>query len=78
MYDDVISTYTSSNFQQFLLIKKLDIKSSVEAITNAVAAEKNYYANVVCNYAKNADPKNDGNIYYAWVFGDLDWTRPEK
>ena len=78
MFDEVINTYTSNNFQTLLLIDLLDIKSSDETLTKIIAAERNYYANLVCSYATNADPNNDGNIYYAWVFGDMNWTRPEK
>ena len=78
MYDDVISTYTSNNFQTFLLLKKLNITSTNESIKTILTNETNYYANLVCDYADSADVNNDGNIYYNWVFGNLDWNRPEK
>ena len=78
MYDDVISTYTSNNFQTFLLLNKLNITSTNTTIKGILDSEKTYYANLVCDYADSADVNNDGNIYYNWVFGNLDWTRPEK
>lgn len=78
MFDEVISTYTSTDFQTLLLLDLLNIQTDNEKLAKIIKAERNFYANVICNYADNADPNNDGNIYYAWVFGDMDWTRPEK
>jgi len=78
MFDEVINTYTSNNFQTLLLLDLLDIQTDNEKLAEIINAERDFYANVICDYADNADPNNDGNIYYAWVFGDMNWTRPEK
>ncbi len=84
MYDNIISTYTSSNFQNVLLLDLLNIKSDDATIQATVTAERSYYANLVCDYADNNDPKNNGSIYYSWVFdaegkpNTTSWVRPEK
>ena len=78
MYDDLITTYTSSNFQKVLLHTTLNIDSTNETIKKIAQNEIVYYKNLVCNYADSADVQNDGNIYYNWVFGNMDWTRPSK
>ncbi len=78
MYDDVISQYTSSNFQTVLLLDLLKINSGNETIKSIIDNERKYYANLVCSYADNNDPNNDGDIYYDWVFTNMDWTRPAK
>ena len=78
MYDDVISQYTSSNFQTVLLLDLLKINSGNETIKTIIDNERKYYANLVCSYADNNDPNNNGDIYYDWVFTNMDWTRPAK
>ena len=85
MFDNIISQYISSNFQKVLLLDKLAIKSDDATLQAAVTNERNYYANLVCDYAKNADDAdNKSSIYYLWVFdkegnpNTSTWVRPEK
>ena len=80
MYDDIISTYTSNNFQTVLLLDLLNIQPKDETMVNLVKAERKYYANLVCNYATKSDPNDaNGSIYYDWVFRNVYiWERPTK
>ena len=71
MYDDVITTYTSNNFQSYLLLKTLDIKSDNETIQKTVSNETDYLANLVCDYDQT-------NKYYSWVSdNNINWDRPK-
>ena len=76
LFDDLITTYKSDNFQNVFLLDYLDIQVTDALEVDAIDAERNYYANVVCDYDEESD-------YYIWVF-DTDteqqytWTRPDQ
>lgn len=76
LFDDVISTYTSSNFQTYLLLSKLNIKLSDTDYKPAIVAPQNgvdvdYYANQVTSYGEKEE-------YASWVDGTYSWDRPTK
>ena len=76
LFDDLITTYKSDNFQNVLLLDYLDIQVTDTNIADTIDAERNYYACAVCDYDEESD-------YYIWVF-DTDteqqysWTRPNQ
>ena len=77
MFSDSITTYKSTNFQTFLLLDLLNVEikdveiGGYKVNTNAVNAEKTYYANQVISYDADSD-------YVSWINGSLDWTRPDQ
>ena len=71
LFDEAITTYTSTNFQNYLLINYLNIDSTNNEIKSYIEAEKDYYQYVTISY-------DDESEYYDWVFGSLDWTRPDQ
>ena len=79
MFDIATGTYTSSNFQNYLLINYLDIKvSGNETLSNVVAAESNYYKMLVLEYNESTDADKKSE-FYDWVNGDLSiWNRPNQ
>ena len=76
MYDEIINKYTSSNFQNFLLLSKLNIEISDLDIdgykidTNVVKYKIQNYANQVTEYERDSE-------YLDWVNGTLSWSRPD-
>ncbi len=79
MCDNATGTYTSSNFQNYLLINYLGINiSSNETLTSVVNAEKNYYKMLVLDYNESTD-EDKKSEFYDWVNGDLTiWNRPNQ
>ncbi len=79
MCDVAIGTYTSSNFQNYLLINYLDIQiSNNEVLSNVIAAENNYYKMLVLDYNTATDEENKSE-FYDWVNTDLSvWNRPNQ
>lgn len=76
LFDDAITTYTSSNFQTYLLLNKLNIQIldndytiKVKTYDTADGLDVEYYANLVTDY------KNDSD-YKTWVDGTYTWERP--
>lgn len=50
LYDEAISTFTSTNFQTLVLIDKLSMKSDNQAINTLISNERAYYTYLVTNY----------------------------
>lgn len=73
MFSEAINTYSSSDFQTVLLLDLLNITSSDENINNAIAIEREYYANQVTDYDSESE-------YASWVSKDttIDWSRPNQ
>ena len=76
LFDDVITTYTSSNFQTYLLLSNLkitikDTEYKPEITVDDKGLDTTYYANLVTNYGENEE-------YISWVDGTYSWVRPEK
>ncbi len=84
LFDNAISTYKSSNFQTFLLLRLLNVQindlalfSATDSVnkdykinTKAVSAEIENLKNQIISYDQNSP-------YVAWVT-DMDWTRPDS
>lgn len=77
LFDDAITTYTSSNFQTYLLLNKLNIQIEnndyavkVKTYDNANGLDVEYYANQVTNYKADSE-------YKSWVDGTYTWERPK-
>ena len=71
LFDDVIDKYSSSNFQTWVLLDKLNIQTTDATLTAQINADKNYYANQVTNYGEDSE-------YASWVAsGDTAWVRPD-
>lgn len=73
MYSDIISTYTSANFQNYLLITYLNIQINDTTVDSSIiTAEKNYYAQLVIGYDDESD-------YASWVdeANFSTWKRPD-
>lgn len=71
LFDDVINTYCSTTFQTLLLLQKLNVTTTDEALSNGIAAKIEYYKNSI---TENGDAKE----YESWVDGSLNWTRPDS
>ncbi len=75
LFDESISTYTSSNFQTYLLLKELDITVADVTIANhkvnanAVEAQLTTYVNTITKYDSNSK-------YTTWFDDTTDWSRP--
>ena len=79
MCDVATGTYTSSNFQNYLLINYLGITiNSNETLSNVINAENNYYKMLVLDYNESTD-EDKKSEFYDWVNGDLTiWNRPNQ
>ena len=73
LFDDVITKYTGSEFQEYLLLTELDIK--IEK-TNDGLSQKNieYHMNSIKNSIIEYD---DESRYISWVDGSYTWTKPK-
>ena len=71
LFDDVINTYCSSNFQTLLLLNNLNVTSTDENINQGISAKIEYYKNMVTQF-------DDKTEYNSWVDGSLNWTRPDN
>lgn len=67
MFNDAISRYTSSNFQNYLLFKTLNVQVKNEKIKPFYDNYKGYLQRTSQSYKANDD-------FATWY--DLDWTRP--
>ena len=72
LFDDVISAYTNTYFQEFLSLNKLDIKISTDDVLkqDIITAHVNKVKNTITNYEKDSE-------FNSWVDGTYDWTRPD-
>lgn len=77
LFDDIITQYTSTNFQTYLLLNKLNIQVvdneyavKVKTSDTTAGLDIEYYSNLVTDY------KNDSD-YKSWVDGTYSWARPE-
>ncbi|MBQ7642185.1 MAG: hypothetical protein IJS83_06915 [Acholeplasmatales bacterium] len=72
LFDDVISAYTNTYFQEFLILNKLDIKISTDDVLkqDIITAHVNKVKNTITNYEKDSE-------FNSWVDGTYDWTRPD-
>lgn len=71
MFDDAITRYTSSGFQNFLLFKDLNITATDSNSTLARQLE-NYEG-----YLKRTSQSYDNeDSFNSWYSGELDWSRP--
>ena len=72
LFDQAISTYTSSNFQTYLLLKKLDIKINDVTIAgtkispNAAKAEMDSIQNAINSYDEESSPYKDWFTKFTW------------
>ena len=77
MFDEVISTYTSTNFQNYLILKDLNIKVVDQAFADTLLSQasvdsvKTNYKNLVLGY------DNDSK-YASWFNDTTVWDRPDK
>lgn len=77
MYNDIINTYKSDNFQKYLLYDVLNIQIDNNELQANLAADRNYYKNQILEYNEATDDTK--SIYYDWVNGDLSsWRRPNQ
>ena len=76
MADEIINKYTSNNFQNYLLLSKLEINfidldiDGYKLDNNIITAKINNYKNLVLDYEMDSE-------YTSWVDGTLSWTRPD-
>ena len=77
LFDDAITTYTSSNFQNYLLLELIDVEIKDVEIAGhkindfAVDAQINYYKNSILEYDSESE-------YTSWFDGTYTWTRPDQ
>lgn len=71
LFTDAIAQYSSSNFQNMILLDLLNITSTDATIASLVKTERNYYANLVIDYDQESD-------YISWINPEMDWTRPNQ
>lgn len=79
MYNDIITTYKSSNFQKFLLYNYLTIDfNSNTVLESGARGELEYIKNQIIDYNDSTDPEEKSD-YLEWVTGDLSsWKRPNQ
>lgn len=63
LFDDIITLYSSSNFQNLILIDELNINVENEVLSSQVRLERNYYANLINDYGNKSQ-------YSSWVDSD--------
>lgn len=77
LFDDAISMYTSSNFQTYLLLSKLNIQidstngPKVFTFDTTDGLDVNYYKNAILDYGDKPE-------YNSWVDGTYNWDRPKS
>ena len=77
LFDSVITTYTSDNFQTYLLLKKLNVQvADIEILGTKVSSDAindklTFFTNSICNYESDS-------IYLDWFADSTDWTRPNE
>ncbi|MDE6047888.1 MAG: hypothetical protein K2F56_04595, partial [Anaeroplasmataceae bacterium] len=69
MFDDAISRYTSSSFQNFLLFRDLNIVSESTSLTEQLANYEAYLKRVSQDYKTEDD-------FDSWYSTSIDWSRP--
>ena len=69
MFNDCITRYTSSGFQNFLLYKELNVEVSYAPLAGFYANYKGYLERTSQSY----DVKDD---YISWYADGMNWTRP--
>lgn len=81
MFDKVISTYVSSNFQNYLIMKTLDTKVNTTAILN-VSLKQLYVDALAQNYEYALTEYGTDDTYVGWLIDDAEdlakWARPTK
>lgn len=81
MFDNSVSTFNSSNFQNYLLAKTLDVKINTSAILN-VSLKQLYVDALVENYELTLTNYGTEDTYESWLIDDADdlasWARPDK
>lgn len=60
LFSDVISTFTSSNFQNLVLLDEIKITSDDTKISSILATNRQSLVDLVCNYGENDD------LYLTW------------
>ena len=72
LFDDVYSAYTSSTFQNYLLLDALEIDINDDEVLSdkIIDAHMQNIVNTITDYGQETD-------YNSWVDGSLDWTKPE-
>ncbi len=74
LFDDAISMYSNSNFQDYLLLKQLNIKVTDD--TNVISDD--YIASNILSLKNAVLDYDKDSKYLTWVDGTTyDWTRPE-
>ena len=71
LFDEVISTFTSSNFQNYLIVSKLNIKIVDTAINSKIVEAR------LTSYKNNTISYDSKSEYAAWFDNTYDWSRPE-
>ena len=77
LFDDVINTYTSDNFQVYLLLNRLNIQISTDTIldttikSTAITDKTTAIKNAILNYEEDS-------IYNSWFDETTDWSRPNE
>lgn len=69
MFDDAISRYTSSSFQNYLLFKDLNIVTDLNTLSQRLANYEEYLKRVSQEYKTDDD-------FESWYDNSLDWSRP--
>ena len=78
LFDDVIEMYESSNFQNYLLLSKLNIKINSEVMYTTDLSKYDYVSATINNLKHNiTNYGEDSDLYEAWIDGTYDWTRPD-
>lgn len=69
MFDDAITRYTSTAFQNFLLFKDLNIVTNSSTLTQQLASYEGYLKRISQEYKAEDD-------FESWYDNTLDWSRP--
>ncbi len=64
LFTNVIGTYTSSNFQNLLLLDEISITSNNTDISSKIALNRQYLVDVICDYGDKS------NLYSTWCDKD--------
>ena len=70
MFDDAITRYTSTDFQNFLLFKELNIQITNNAL---LSQQLNNYEGYLKRTSQSYDTEDD---FETWYNGSLNWARP--
>ncbi|MBE6136978.1 MAG: hypothetical protein E7176_01095 [Erysipelotrichaceae bacterium] len=71
LFTDAMTAYSSSNFQNMILLDELKITSDNQTISTLVENERNHYANLVVDYDADSE-------FNAWIDPEMDWSRPDE